>query len=107
MLLNQVNIKGETALHFEAREGHVAIVKVLVECAKGMDKEEIERGFEWAKEILRMVNENGDTVLHEAVMNHHLDVVKFLVKEDAEYSYDGNIHMWWGESTLHGCRERT
>ncbi|KAI7981787.1 Ankyrin repeat-containing protein [Camellia lanceoleosa] len=81
-LLRCLNIDGETPLHIAAREGHLDIVKALIECAKRLDHEEVETRGRANKEMLRATNKDNDTALHMAVRNHHSDVVELLTKED-------------------------
>ncbi|CAL5416341.1 unnamed protein product [Camellia sinensis] len=89
-LLRCLNIDGETPLHIAAREGHLDIVKALIECAKRLDHEEVESGGGAAKEMLRAQNKDNDTALHMAVRNRHSGVVELLTKEDPEFTHPPN-----------------
>ncbi|KAK6933366.1 Ankyrin repeat, partial [Dillenia turbinata] len=99
-LLKHENLKGETALHVAAREGHNDVVKALVAAAKVLNEElEIEAGT--VRDLLRVTNNKKNTALHEAVRNRHLEVVRCLLEEDSEFPYVGNNA---GETPL-GYRE--
>ncbi|KAL7177771.1 hypothetical protein ACSBR2_031017 [Camellia fascicularis] len=90
-LLRCLNIDGETPLHIAARNGHLDIVKALIECAKRLDHEEVESRGGAAKEMLRVTNKNNDTALHMAVRNpHNVGVVEWLTKEDPEFTHPPN-----------------
>ncbi|CAL5413466.1 unnamed protein product [Camellia sinensis] len=87
-LLRCLNVDGETPLHIAAREGHLDIVKALIECANRLDHEEVESGGGAAKEMLRAQNKDNDTALHMAVRNcRNLYVVEWLTKEDPEFTH--------------------
>ncbi|KAJ9701422.1 hypothetical protein PVL29_006673 [Vitis rotundifolia] len=90
-LLQQPNEKGDTPLHLAAREGHLIVVKNLIDAAKQLQGRDAEGGAaaNW-KEMLRTTNNEQDTALHEAVRNHHPKVVKLLIQEDPEHTYEGN-----------------
>ncbi|KAL7177775.1 hypothetical protein ACSBR2_031021 [Camellia fascicularis] len=66
-LLHCLNIDGETPFHIAATEEHLDIVKALIECAKRLDREEVESGGRAVKEMLRATNKDNDTALHVAV----------------------------------------
>ncbi|CAL5416327.1 unnamed protein product [Camellia sinensis] len=90
-LLRCLNIDGETPLHIAAWEGHLDIVKALIECVKRLDHEEVESGGGAAKEMLQATNKDNDTALHRAVRNpHNAGVVEWLTKEDPEFTYPPN-----------------
>ncbi|KAK6933365.1 Ankyrin repeat [Dillenia turbinata] len=101
-LLKQVNLKGETALHVAAREGHIDVVKALVAGAKALH-EELEIGTGAVRDLLGVTNNKKSTALHEAVRNRHLEVVKYLLEEDSEFPYVGNDA---GETPLYMAAER-
>ncbi|KAK6933368.1 PGG domain [Dillenia turbinata] len=101
-LLKQVNLKGETALHVAAREGHIDVVKALVAGAKALN-EELEIGTGAVRDLLGVANNKKNTALHEAVRNRHLEVAKFLLEEDSEFPYEGNDA---GETPLYMAAER-
>ncbi|KAK6933367.1 Ankyrin repeat [Dillenia turbinata] len=88
-LLKQVNLKGETALHVAAREGHIDVVKAFVAAAKALN-EEIEIGTGAVRDLLGVTNNRKNTASHEAVRNRHLRVVMCLLEEDSEFPYVGN-----------------
>ncbi|XP_034686720.1 ankyrin repeat-containing protein At5g02620-like [Vitis riparia] len=90
-LLQQPNEKGDTPLHLAAREGHLTVVKNLINAAKQLQEGDSERGVTAiCKVILRMTNEDQDTALHEAVRYHHPEVVKLLIQEDPDFTYGAN-----------------
>ncbi|KAL6344384.1 hypothetical protein AAG906_039640 [Vitis piasezkii] len=65
------------------REGHLTVVKNLIDDAKQLQEGDTERrGTIICKAMLRMTNEDNDTTLHEAVRYHHPEVVKLLIQED-------------------------
>ncbi|KAL7175735.1 hypothetical protein ACSBR2_029343 [Camellia fascicularis] len=66
-LLCCLNMDGKTPLYIAAREGHLDIVKALIECAKRLDHEEVESRGGAAKEMLRAPNKDNDTALHMAM----------------------------------------
>jgi ankyrin repeat protein len=61
--VNAKNTDEWTPLHLAAQNGHLNVVKFLVEQQAEMN----------------MKNTNGSTPLHLAAQNGHLNVVKFLV----------------------------
>ncbi|XP_034680633.1 ankyrin-3-like isoform X3 [Vitis riparia] len=87
-LLQQPNEKGDTPLHLAAREGHLTVVKVLIDAAKVGDAESGAAAD--CTVMLRMINKDNDTALHEAVRNHHPEVVKLLIQEDPDFTYGAN-----------------
>ncbi|KAL6342703.1 hypothetical protein AAG906_013109 [Vitis piasezkii] len=72
-LLLKPNLKGDTPLHLVAREGHLIVVKALIDAAKRLHQE-IGSGVGGEKAIMRMTNEEENTALHEAVRYHHSEV---------------------------------
>ncbi|XP_034685117.1 ankyrin repeat-containing protein At5g02620-like [Vitis riparia] len=101
-LLLKPNLKGDTPLHHAAREGHLTVVKALIDAAKRLHQE-IESGVGGDKAIMRMKNEEENTALHEAVRYHHSEVVKSLTEEDPEFIYGANIA---GYTLLYMAAER-
>ena len=108
-LLQQPNEKGDTPLHLAAREGHLTVVKNLINVAKQLQEGDSEReGTAVCKVLLRMTNEDQDTALHEAVRYHHPEVVKLLIQEDPDFTYGANtegntplyIAAYWGFGDL-------
>ncbi|CAK7349930.1 unnamed protein product [Dovyalis caffra] len=96
-LLLQVNLEGETPLHFAARYGHAKVVKVLIDRAKALPIDP-ESGLTEAQKMMRMKNVEKDTALHVVARNSRSNVVKILTKEDPEFSYSANDH---GETPLY------
>ncbi|KAL6342510.1 hypothetical protein AAG906_012109 [Vitis piasezkii] len=82
------NEKGDTPLHLAAREGHLTVVKNLIDAAKEGDAESGPAAD--CTVMLRMINKDNDTALHEAVRNHHPEVVKLLIQEDPDFTYGAN-----------------
>ena len=108
-LLQQPNEKGDTPLHLAATEGHLTVVKNLINAAKQLQEGDSEReGTAVCKVLLRMTNEDQDTALHEAVRYHHPEVVKLLIQEDPDFTYGANtegntplyIAAYWGFGDL-------
>ncbi|WJZ88083.1 hypothetical protein VitviT2T_007414 [Vitis vinifera] len=61
-LLLKPNLKGDTPLHLVAREGHLIVVKALIDAAKRLHQE-IESGVGGEKAIMRMTNEEENTMV--------------------------------------------
>jgi ankyrin repeat protein len=76
-----MNRGGMSALHFAAREGHLASVKTLVELGAEID----------------FTDPDGSTPLMLALMNGHWDTAKFLIEAGA----DVNHWDWWGQTPLY------
>ncbi|KAA3463434.1 ankyrin repeat-containing protein [Gossypium australe] len=94
-LLLQTNAKGQTPLHVAARNGHSAIVKLLIKsCAKarygdlemqGMNEENAVR------KMLRIRDQESNTALHEAARCGNVEAVKALLEiEDPSFEYSAN-----------------
>ncbi|XLT91572.1 hypothetical protein HN873_013247 [Arachis hypogaea] len=88
-LLLLPNIKGETPLHLAARYGHLAIVNLLIERAKGLLLE-IESGIGAEKRLLRAETQENDAALHEAIRHCHYEIVEILLREEPELSNIAN-----------------
>ncbi|XP_034705151.1 ankyrin-3-like [Vitis riparia] len=101
-LLHRQNLKGDTPLHLAAREGHLLVLRALMDAAKLLPLD-IESGIGAEKAMLRLTNKGGDTALHEAVRYNHSEVVKFLIMEDPEFAYSENID---GGTPLYMAAER-
>ncbi|KAL6327214.1 hypothetical protein AAG906_015253 [Vitis piasezkii] len=101
-LLHRQNLKGDTPLHLAAREGHLLVLRALMDAAKLLPLD-IESGIGAEKAMLRLTNKGGDTALHEAVRYNNSEVVKFLIMEDPEFAYSENID---GGTPLYMAAER-
>ncbi|KAL6342309.1 hypothetical protein AAG906_007523 [Vitis piasezkii] len=88
-LLQRPNLNEDTPLHLAAREGHLDVVKALINAAREPILD-IETGPGPHKVMLRMENKGKDTALHEAVRYDHYEVVKLLIKEDPDFTYGAN-----------------
>ena len=73
--MNHVDSNGLTALHWAALNGHLEVVKLLVESGADVDH----------------VSEKGWTALHCAAYNGHLEVVKLLVESGADVHQEAKI----------------
>ena len=93
-LLHRQNLKGDTPVHLAAREGHLLVLRALMDVESGIGAE---------KAMLRLTNKGGDIALHEAVRYNHSKVVKFLIMEDPEFAYGENID---GGTPLYMAAER-
>ncbi|XP_027099214.1 protein ACCELERATED CELL DEATH 6-like [Coffea arabica] len=89
-LLMKLNKRGETALHLAAREGHLGIIRALIDYAKSEAGYCFPPCFSRCKWMLRMASKAGNTALHEAVRNNFYDIAKLLVQEDPEFCYPHN-----------------
>lgn len=65
-----------TPLHYAAANGHIDVVKFLLELF-GDDSEA-------QKELLAVQNDSGNTALHWAALNGNLDIVKLLCEAKAD-----------------------
>ncbi|KAM7461761.1 hypothetical protein LguiA_029882 [Lonicera macranthoides] len=103
LLITRANLYGETALHLATRNGHANVVRVLIDCARKLDNEDIEsRPHAW-QFILWMANVDGETVLHEAVRYSRPEVLSMLLKEDPSYLHSANEK---GETPLYIAANR-
>ncbi|XP_027152358.1 ankyrin repeat-containing protein At5g02620-like [Coffea eugenioides] len=89
-LLMKLNKRGETALHLAARNGHLGIVRALIDYAKSEAGHGFPPCFDRRKRMLRMASVAGNTALYEAVWNNFYDIAKLLVQEDPEFRYPHN-----------------
>ena len=101
-LLQRPNLKGDIPLHLAAREGHLNVVKALLDAAKALPTD-IETGPRADKLMLRITNKEKDTALHEAVRYHQYFVVRLLIEKDPEYTYGANVS---GGTPLYMAAER-
>ncbi|XP_022722156.1 ankyrin repeat-containing protein At5g02620-like [Durio zibethinus] len=92
-LLLQPNAKGEIPLHVAVRHGHSDIIKFLIERAKVLEREDLEKALEATgkKQMLGMADKEGNTALHMAAESANHDVVRQLVEElDPDFSSSAN-----------------
>ncbi|XP_027152357.1 ankyrin-3-like [Coffea eugenioides] len=89
-LLMKLNKRGETALHLAARNGHLGIVRALIDYAKSEAGHWFTPCSDRRKRMLRMASVAGNTALHEAVRNNFYYIAKLLVQEDPEFRYPHN-----------------
>ena len=85
MDINAKNKDGETALMLASSEGHLEIVKLLIE--KGAD--------------VNVKNEDGKTALTLASRYGHLEVVKYLVENGADVNSkenDGDTALYYAKT---------
>ena len=73
---------GKTALLMAARNGHLDIVKLLIENHAAIEKE---------TKAFRNINDNGETPLMAAAERGHLEIVKLLHQKGAKLDRRGNI----------------
>ncbi|XLS55745.1 hypothetical protein HN51_005500, partial [Arachis hypogaea] len=69
--------------------GHLAIVNLLIERAKGLLLE-IESGIGAEKRLLRAETQENDAALHEAIRHCHYEIVEILLREEPELSNIAN-----------------
>ncbi|MFQ6661527.1 hypothetical protein Gotur_029656, partial [Gossypium turneri] len=91
-LLLQTNAKGQTPLHVAARNGHSAIVKLLIKSrAKATDDDLKKLGMDQlnaVREMLRNTDQESNTALHVAARYGHVEVVQeFLEFENSDFPY--------------------
>ena len=79
---------GRTLLHYAAREGHLEVVKYLINKGSNINEKD---------------NYGGRIPLHYAAMNEHLEVVKYLINKGANIDEKDNrgvtaLHqaIYWG-----------
>ncbi|KAG4153463.1 hypothetical protein ERO13_D04G184801v2, partial [Gossypium hirsutum] len=94
-LLLQKNAKGQTPLHVAARNGHSAIVKLLIRsCAKARDGDLEKLGMDQVnavREMLRITDQESDTALHVAAQYGDVEMVEGLLElEDPDFPYSAN-----------------
>ncbi|KAB2036293.1 hypothetical protein ES319_D04G214900v1 [Gossypium barbadense] len=94
-LLLQTNAKGQTPLHVAARNGHSAIVKLLIKfCAKARDGDLEKLGMDQVnavREMLRITDQESNMALHKAARCGNVEVAKALLEfEDPEFPYSAN-----------------
>ncbi|TYJ40969.1 hypothetical protein E1A91_A04G178900v1 [Gossypium mustelinum] len=94
-LLLQTNAKGQTPLHVAARNGHSAIVKLLIRyCARARDGDLENLGMDQlnaVREMLRIRDQESNMALHEAARCGNVEVVKALLEfEDPDFPYSAN-----------------
>ena len=87
--IDEIDSKGNCALHFAARYGHTDAVKFL-----------LERNAELVK-IKNDANTCEKTALHEAAEGGHLEVIKLLLQFKAEVDAQDR----WGSTALHIAAE--
>ncbi|XP_017614956.2 ankyrin repeat-containing protein ITN1-like isoform X2 [Gossypium arboreum] len=83
-LLLQTNAKGQTPLHVAARNGHSAIVQLLIRsCAKARDEDLEKLGMDQVgavRQMLRIKDQESNTALHEAAQYGDVEMVEELLK---------------------------
>ncbi|XP_017613989.1 ankyrin repeat-containing protein ITN1-like [Gossypium arboreum] len=93
-LLLQTNAKGQTPLHYAAKYGHSAIVKLLIKsCAKARTGD-LEQGTDQGsavREMLRIRDKESNTALHEAARCGNVEVLKALLEfKNPDFPYSAN-----------------
>ncbi|MBA0871892.1 hypothetical protein Goshw_001707, partial [Gossypium schwendimanii] len=91
-LLLQTNAIGQTPLHVAARNGHSAIVKLLIKSrAKATDEDLKKLGMDQlnaVREMLRNTDQESNTALHVAARYGHVEVVQELLEfENPDFPY--------------------
>ncbi|KAL1176802.1 hypothetical protein V6Z11_A04G184500 [Gossypium hirsutum] len=91
----QTNVKCQIPLHVAARNGHLAVVKLLIKsCAKARDGDLEKLGTDQVntvREMLRITDQESNTALHEAARCGNVEVVKALLEfEDPDFQYSAN-----------------
>ncbi|KAK8304393.1 hypothetical protein V6Z11_D04G219000, partial [Gossypium hirsutum] len=91
-LLLQTNAKGQTPLHVAARNGHSAIVKLLIKSrAKATDEDLKKLGMyqlNAVREMLRNTDQESNTALHVAARYGHVEEVQELLEfENPDFPY--------------------
>lgn len=81
-----------TPLHMASGNGHLEVVKFLVDSVNSNSKDEAQ-----LKEFINKKNETGNTALHWASLNNKLDIVKFLCDE---YEADPFIRNNFGHDAI-------
>ncbi|KAK5837498.1 ankyrin repeat-containing protein ITN1-like [Gossypium arboreum] len=93
-LLLEKNAKGQTPLHVAARNGHSAIVKLLIKYCPKAREGDLELGMDQVsavREMLRITDQESNTALHEAAGCGNVEVVKALLEfEDPDFPYSAN-----------------
>ncbi|XP_058087969.1 protein ACCELERATED CELL DEATH 6-like [Magnolia sinica] len=86
-LLIQPNKKGETPIHIAAKAGNSLIIDFFIRWAEslcGSPSNDVEKGVNDPRDVLRMRNIANNTALHEAVQAGHLHVAVQLMTVDPE-----------------------
>jgi len=84
-IINAGDNRGDTALILSARNGHLDVVKYLVEQGANLNAQ----------------NKAGDTALIESAFNGHLAIVKYLVAQGADITLKGEKNktaLAWAEA---------
>ncbi|KAL1176800.1 hypothetical protein V6Z11_A04G184300, partial [Gossypium hirsutum] len=93
-LLLQTNAKGQTPLHYAAKNGHSAIVKLLIKSCAEARTGDLEQGTDQGsavREMLRIRDKESNTVLHEAARCGNVEVLKALLEfKNPDFPYSAN-----------------
>ncbi|CAI9776880.1 unnamed protein product [Fraxinus pennsylvanica] len=94
-LFHEVNSDQETVLHVATRNRKGNVGEVIMEFAKGLDRDQLEAGGigEELKWLLTSKNIHGDTALHEAIRKNRPSMVNSMIKEDPEIANIANNAM--------------